>query len=45
MALSVAALAASGDSHVEDAECASVSFPEFYAFLERGVAGDRGRRG
>jgi 3-phosphoshikimate 1-carboxyvinyltransferase len=45
MALSVAALAARGDSHVEEAECASVSFPEFYAFLERGVAGDRGRRG
>jgi len=45
MALSVAALAARGDSHVEEAECASVSFPEFYAFLERGAAGDRGRRG
>ena len=45
MALSVAALTARGDSHVEDAECASVSFPEFYAFLERGIAGDRGRRG
>ena len=45
MALSVAALAAKGDSHIEDAECASVSFPEFYAFLERGIAGDRGRRG
>ena len=44
MALSVAALSARGDSHVEDAECASVSFPEFYAYLERGVAGDRGRR-
>jgi len=44
MALSVAALAARGDSHVEEAECASVSFPEFYAFLERGIAGDRGRR-
>jgi 3-phosphoshikimate 1-carboxyvinyltransferase len=44
MALSIAALAARGDSHVEDAECASVSFPEFYAYLERGVAGDRGRR-
>jgi len=43
MALSVAALSARGDTHVEDAECASVSFPEFYAFLERGVAGDRGR--
>ncbi len=44
MALSVAALAAGGDSHVEDAECASVSFPEFYSFLERGVAGGQGRR-
>jgi 3-phosphoshikimate 1-carboxyvinyltransferase len=43
MALSVAALTAHGDSHVEDAECASVSFPEFFSFLERGVAGDRGR--
>jgi 3-phosphoshikimate 1-carboxyvinyltransferase len=45
MALSIAALAARGDSHVEEAECASVSFPEFYSFIERGVAGDRGRRG
>ena len=45
MALSVAAMAAHGDSHVEEAECASVSFPEFYAFLERGAAGDRGRHG
>ena len=41
MALSVAALAAQGDSHLEDAECAAVSFPEFYAFLERGMAGAR----
>ena len=42
MALSVAALAARGDTHVDDAECAAVSFPEFYTFLERGIAGDRG---
>jgi 3-phosphoshikimate 1-carboxyvinyltransferase len=41
MALSVAALAAQGDTHLEDAECAAVSFPEFYAFLERGVTGAR----
>lgn len=36
MALSVAALAAEGESLVEGAECASVSFPEFYALLEQG---------
>lgn len=39
MALAIAALAAEGDSDVEDAECAAVSFPEFYQFLERGLAG------
>jgi 3-phosphoshikimate 1-carboxyvinyltransferase len=38
MALAVAALAAKGDTEIEDAECASVSFPEFYDYLRRGVA-------
>ena len=38
MALSVAGLVASGETTVEGAECASVSFPEFYAFLERGAS-------
>ncbi len=33
MALAVAALNASGPTDIEDAECASVSFPEFYDIL------------
>jgi len=37
MALSVAGLVAEGVTEIEGAECASVSFPEFYAFLERGA--------
>jgi 3-phosphoshikimate 1-carboxyvinyltransferase len=39
MALAVAALAADGDTHLEEAECAAVSFPEFYAHLRRGAEG------
>lgn len=39
MALAVAALAAEGETEIEDAECAAVSFPEFYQYLERGLAG------
>jgi len=41
MALSVAALGAKGDSVIRDAECVSVSFPEFFATLEklRGAGG------
>jgi 3-phosphoshikimate 1-carboxyvinyltransferase len=35
MALSVAALGAEGDTVVRDAECVGVSFPEFFATLER----------
>jgi 3-phosphoshikimate 1-carboxyvinyltransferase len=35
MALAVAALAAEGDTELEGAECASVSFPEFYAVLRQ----------
>jgi 5-enolpyruvylshikimate-3-phosphate synthase len=38
MAMAVAALSASGDTDIEDAECASVSFPEFYDILGRAVA-------
>jgi 5-enolpyruvylshikimate-3-phosphate synthase len=38
MALSIAALTAEGATEIDDAQCASVSFPEFYAFLEEGVA-------
>jgi 5-enolpyruvylshikimate-3-phosphate synthase len=34
MALAVAALAAEGDTELEGAELASVSFPEFYGVLE-----------
>jgi 3-phosphoshikimate 1-carboxyvinyltransferase len=37
MALAIAALVAKGETALEDAECASVSFPEFYSFLERGA--------
>jgi 3-phosphoshikimate 1-carboxyvinyltransferase len=36
MALAIAALAARGDTELEGAECASVSFPEFYEALARG---------
>jgi len=35
MALSVAALGAEGETVVRDAECVAVSFPEFFATLER----------
>jgi 3-phosphoshikimate 1-carboxyvinyltransferase len=38
MALSVAALAAEGATEVEGAGCVAVSFPEFYALLERARA-------
>ncbi len=38
MALSVAALAAEGTTEVEGAECVAVSFPGFYALLERARA-------
>ena len=35
MALSVAALGAEGDTVIRDAECVAVSFPDFFATLER----------
>ena len=35
MALSVAALAAEGPTEIEGSECVAVSFPEFYALLEK----------
>jgi 3-phosphoshikimate 1-carboxyvinyltransferase len=35
MALSVAALAASGETEVEGADCVAVSFPGFYALVDR----------
>jgi len=35
MALAVVALGAEGDTAIQDAECAAVSFPEFYATLDR----------
>jgi len=38
MAFAVAALAAEGDTVIEEAEAASVSFPEFWETLERVVA-------
>jgi 3-phosphoshikimate 1-carboxyvinyltransferase len=38
MSLSVAALAAEGSTEVEGAECVAVSFPGFYALLERARA-------
>jgi 3-phosphoshikimate 1-carboxyvinyltransferase len=34
MALSIAALAADGATEIVDADCADVSFPEFYQLLE-----------
>ena len=40
MSLAVAALAAEGETEIEGAECASVSFPEFYEFLARGAQRD-----
>jgi len=38
MSLAVAALAADGETLIEDAGCASVSFPEFYTLLRRGAS-------
>jgi 3-phosphoshikimate 1-carboxyvinyltransferase len=35
MALAVAALGAQGDTVIRDADCVGVSFPEFFAILER----------
>jgi 3-phosphoshikimate 1-carboxyvinyltransferase len=35
MAFAVAALAAQGETVIRDAECAAVSYPEFFAELER----------
>ncbi len=35
MAFAVAALGAEGDTVIRDAECAAVSFPDFYSTLER----------
>jgi len=42
MALAVAALGAEGDTTVRDAECAAVSFPEFFQVLAR-LRGEEGR--
>jgi 3-phosphoshikimate 1-carboxyvinyltransferase len=39
MALAVAGLAAEGETEIEEAECTSVSFPEFWDVLGRGAAG------
>ena len=36
MALAVAALAADGATEIDDAECAAVSFPEFFDLIEQG---------
>jgi 3-phosphoshikimate 1-carboxyvinyltransferase len=35
MALAVAALGADGDTTIRDADCVAVSFPDFFATLER----------
>ena len=35
MAFSIAGLTATGATEIEDAECASVSFPQFYDVLSR----------
>jgi 3-phosphoshikimate 1-carboxyvinyltransferase len=37
MAMAIAALGARGETEIEGASCASVSFPEFYEFLGRGA--------
>ena len=37
MSLAIAALGAAGETEIEGAECASVSFPEFYDFLAQGA--------
>ena len=39
MALAVAALGAEGETEIEGALCAAVSFPGFYEVLKRGVEG------
>ena len=39
MALAVAALTASGETEIEGSQCVSVSFPEFFHFLEAGTRG------
>ncbi|HEV8253959.1 MAG TPA: 3-phosphoshikimate 1-carboxyvinyltransferase [Vicinamibacteria bacterium] len=39
MALAVAALAAEGETEIADAECASVSFPEFYGLIAQASSG------
>jgi 3-phosphoshikimate 1-carboxyvinyltransferase len=36
MALAIASLVADGETEIDDAECASVSFPEFWQILESG---------
>jgi 3-phosphoshikimate 1-carboxyvinyltransferase len=41
MAMAVAGLAAEGETTIEEAESASVSFPEFWDVLGRGAAGAR----
>jgi 3-phosphoshikimate 1-carboxyvinyltransferase len=40
MALAVSALAADGETRIEDAACVDVSFPEFFGLLERGCRGE-----
>jgi 3-phosphoshikimate 1-carboxyvinyltransferase len=39
MAMAIAGLSAEGETSIEEAECASVSFPEFWDVLRRGVEG------
>jgi 3-phosphoshikimate 1-carboxyvinyltransferase len=39
MAMAGAGLSAEGETEIEDAECASVSFPEFWTVLGRGAEG------
>lgn len=40
MALAVAALAAEGETVLDGADCAAVSFPEFFSVLDRATAAD-----
>jgi len=41
MAMAVAALAADGETEIEEAECIAVSFPEFPSLLEHGRKAER----
>ncbi len=45
MAFAVAGLAADGVTHIHDAECAAVSFPDFWTILEKATTKTPGHQG